>query len=203
TAEISHELIIEITALRTKLLHLEEENLTIKDAMKKEVQDEYEALVRTLFAGCVNLKSKLDEYHINMNKQVCELISEVRKEGVDNMILQRKKYGSIKDDNALRSNLTTQDKLQSLRHENSSLEALVCKVKALNHWKTTAKEGQLRKKLRNAEKEAIENKKEGLQLKMIVEQEVALLRQQLMVARTALTRSQAENSGVKQQLDKQ
>lgn len=44
------------------------------------------------------------------------------------------------------------DKLQSLRNENSQLQALTCKLKALNKWKITAKEGQLREKLRKAEK---------------------------------------------------
>ncbi|KAM4771028.1 uncharacterized protein WCC33_002830 [Rhinophrynus dorsalis] len=203
TAELSHELIIEITALRAKLSDLEEEALATKERMKKEVQEEYEALVRTLFEACVSLKAKLDEYHINMNKQVCELISDARKEGVDDMIILKRKYGSTKDDNALRNNLTTQEKLQSLRDENSCLQALVSKLKALNHWKTTAKEGQLREKIRDAKKEAVQCKKESLKLKLIMEQEMTLLRQQLMVARTALTKTQAENSIVKQQLSKQ
>ncbi|KAM4694292.1 uncharacterized protein O3C94_004746 [Discoglossus pictus] len=203
TAEMSHELIVEITALRAKLAALQEESLTTKEAIRKEVQDEYETLVRTLFSTCINLKSRLDEYHINMNKEVCELISEVRKEGIDKMIVLKRKYGSKKDDTTLKNNLTLQDKLQSLRDENSHLHALVCKLKALNNWKVTIKEGQLRRKLRNAEKEAIQNKKEGLKLKLTVEQEVAQLRQQLMVSRTALSRTQAESINVKQQLDKQ
>ncbi|KAM8953019.1 uncharacterized protein RCH25_043786 [Pelodytes ibericus] len=202
-ADMSHDLIIEITALRAKLIDLEEQTLTVKEAIRTEVQSEYEALVRTLFAECVNLKCKLDEYHNNMNQQVKELISEVRKEGINDMILLKKKYGSKKHDHDLRNTLALQDKLQDLRDENSGLQSLVCKLKALNHWKITAKEGQLREKIRKSEKEAIHNKKEGLILKMIVEQEVSLLRQELMVARTALTRTQAENSRVRQQLDKQ
>ncbi|CAH2252244.1 Hypothetical predicted protein [Pelobates cultripes] len=203
TAELSHDLIIEITALRARILYLEEQTLTIKETIKKEVQGEYEGLVRTLFAACVNLKCKLDEYHINMNRQVKTLISEVRKEGIDDMILLKKKYGSRKDDNDLRNTLAMQDKLQDLRDENSTLRSLVCKLKALNHWKIIAKEGRLRGKLRKSEKGAIQNKKDWLKLKMTVEKEVSLLRQELTVARTALTRTQAENSRVKQQLAKQ
>ncbi|XP_053568079.1 coiled-coil domain-containing protein 162-like [Bombina bombina] len=203
TAETSHELIVEITALRAKLSALEEENLLTKELMKKEVQSEYEALVRSLFATCLDLKSKLDEYRVHMKKQVCELITEVRKEGVESMILLKRKNGSLKDNIALENNLTMQNKLQTLRDENSHLQALVCKLKALNTWKSTSKEGQLRQMLRNAEKEAVKNKKEGLKLKMIVDKEVSLLRQQLSVARTALARTQAENVKVQQQLDKQ
>ncbi|XP_075058991.1 uncharacterized protein LOC142144265 [Mixophyes fleayi] len=203
TADMSQELIIEITALRAKLQDVEEETITATEVVKKQVQEEYEALVRTLFATCVSLKCKIDEYHININQQVTELISEVRKEGVDEMILLKKKYGSLKNDSALKNTLSVQDKLQALRDENSQLQALVCKLKALHKWKSTAKEGQLREKLRNAEKEAAQNKKEGLKLKLTVEQEVVLLRQQLMVATAALTRTQAEASKVKEQLIRQ
>ncbi|XP_075125631.1 coiled-coil domain-containing protein 162-like [Leptodactylus fuscus] len=201
--DMSYELMTEITALRTKLQELEEEMMTSKETIKKQVQDEYEALIRTLFAACVSLKSRIDGYHITMNKQVTEIISDVWKEGVDDMILLRKKYYPGQNGSSLKNSLCMQEKLQDLQDENSQLQALLCKLKALNKWKNTAKEGQLREKLRNAETEAIQNKKEGLKLKLLVEQEVALLRQQLMGARTALTKTQAEASKVKQQLTRQ
>ncbi|XP_040286008.1 coiled-coil domain-containing protein 162-like [Bufo bufo] len=201
--DMCHELIIEITALRTKLQDAEEEMMNSKETIKKQVQDEYEALVRSLFAACVSLKSRIDGYHINMNKQVTEIISDVRKEGVDDMILLKKKYFPGQNGSTLEKTLSMQEKLQDLRDENSQLKALVCKLKALNKWKITAKDGQLRERLRKAEKEAIQNKKEGLKLKLLVEQEVSLLRQRLMGARTALTKTQAESSKVKQQLSKQ
>ncbi|XP_073432247.1 uncharacterized protein [Dendrobates tinctorius] len=296
--DLSHELIIEITALRARLQDIEEEMMSSKETIKKQVQDEYEALIRTLFAACVSLKSRIDGYHISMNKQVTEIISDVRKEGVDDMIFLKKKYfpgqngSTLKDTlsmenkeqtvlpckssdsvtvgsltlyskimymrdylgdhgagagyvtqltsvsigsiqsvtliaavNHLRATVSLkavfkinkpirfyvnthdhfsqQEKMQNLREENSQLQSLVCKLKALNKWKITAKEGQLREKLRNTEKEAIQNKKEGLKLKLLVETEVALLRQQLVAARTALTRTQAEASKVEQQLSRQ
>ncbi|XP_075197602.1 coiled-coil domain-containing protein 162-like [Anomaloglossus baeobatrachus] len=201
--DLSHELIIEITALRARLQAIEEEMMSSKETIKKQVQDEYEALIRTLFAACVSLKSRIDGYHITMNKQVTEIISDVRKEGVDDMIHLKKKYYPRQNGSALKNTLSMQEKMQSLREENYQLQALVCKLKALNKWKITAKEGQLRAKLRSTEKEAILNKKEGLKLKLLVEQEMALLRQQLVAARTALTRTQAEASKVGQQLSRQ
>uniref|UniRef100_H3BDV7 DUF4549 domain-containing protein n=1 Tax=Latimeria chalumnae TaxID=7897 RepID=H3BDV7_LATCH len=95
-ADLSHEMIVEITALRAKLSDLEEENQNLKEEIRKEVQNEYETLVRNLFMACFNLKSKLDEYRIDLNRQVYELINEVRKEGVENMIVLKKKIGSTK-----------------------------------------------------------------------------------------------------------
>ncbi|KAK1338126.1 hypothetical protein QTO34_001236 [Cnephaeus nilssonii] len=48
-AELSHDMIMEITALRARLTDLEEENLHLEKQIRKEVQEEYEDLVKTLF----------------------------------------------------------------------------------------------------------------------------------------------------------
>ena len=47
---------MEITALRAQLADLEEENLGLKEKIRREVRDEYESLVRNLFVTCVHLK---------------------------------------------------------------------------------------------------------------------------------------------------
>lgn len=49
-------MITEITALRAQLTDLEEENLSLKEKMRKEVRDEYESLVQSLFVTYVHLK---------------------------------------------------------------------------------------------------------------------------------------------------
>lgn len=49
-------MIMEITALRARLTDLEEENLNLNKQIRKEVQEEYEALVRALFATCLHIK---------------------------------------------------------------------------------------------------------------------------------------------------
>ncbi|XP_067402604.1 coiled-coil domain-containing protein 162-like [Emydura macquarii macquarii] len=202
-AELSHEMIMELTALRARLTNLEKENLYLKEKIRKEVQDEYEMLVRNLFVTCLHLKGKLDDYRFNMSQQVFEIISEVRKEGVDNMIDLKKKFGSTKNDDGLKEHLSKQEQLQALQDENSRLGELVCKMKVLSCWKQTIQKEQLSVKLRNAEKEALQNKEECLNAKMLAEQEVLLFRQQLLAVRKALAKSEAENEILKKQLDKQ
>lgn len=49
-------MIMEITALRARLTDLEEENLNLKEKIRKEVQEEYEALVQALFVTCLDIK---------------------------------------------------------------------------------------------------------------------------------------------------
>ncbi|GAB0186452.1 hypothetical protein GRJ2_001110500 [Grus japonensis] len=101
-----HGMIMEITALRAQLADLEEENLGLKEKIRKEVRDEYESLVRNLFATCVHLKGKLDVYRLSIEQRVFEIISEVRREGVDNMIDLKKKFGSTKNNGDLKEHLS-------------------------------------------------------------------------------------------------
>uniref|UniRef100_A0A4W3J7T5 Coiled-coil domain-containing protein 162 n=1 Tax=Callorhinchus milii TaxID=7868 RepID=A0A4W3J7T5_CALMI len=191
-ADLSHEMIIEITALRAKLTSLEEESARLKKEIRKEMNQEYDALVRHLFASCFALKVNLDKYHINMNKTVYELIGDVRREAVENIITLKKKVGSTKEDDTLKGNLARQEQLQCLRDENSRLEQLVCKLKIINCWRQTVKQEQFQRSRSALEQEVIKTKKDYLNIKMFAEEEVILLRQQLEAVRKALAKSQAE-----------
>ncbi|XP_074043407.1 uncharacterized protein LOC141487779 isoform X2 [Macrotis lagotis] len=196
------DMILEITALRAKLTDLEDENLNLKEKIRKDVQEEYEALVRALFATCLHIKEKLDEHQLKMSRKVCDLISEVRKEGVDSMIDLKKKIGLSKVANGLKENLAN-EQFQALQEENRRLEELVCKVKTLSHWKLTVQQQQLQRQLRNAEKEVTQSKKKYLQIKIMAEHKSDLLQQQLLALRKALAKSQIENLKMEKQLDKQ
>ncbi|XP_017908579.1 PREDICTED: coiled-coil domain-containing protein 162 isoform X6 [Capra hircus] len=115
-AELSHNMIMEITALRARLTDLEEENLNLKKQIRKEVQEEYEALVRALFVTCLHIKEKLDENQLNLIQKVCELIGEVRTEGIDNMKSLKKKWGSARPDEEMKENPAKAQLLQELEH---------------------------------------------------------------------------------------
>ncbi|KFW68751.1 Coiled-coil domain-containing protein 162, partial [Pygoscelis adeliae] len=151
-------MIVEITALRAQLADLEEENLGLKEKIRKEVRDEYGSLVRNLFVTCVHLKGKLDVYRLSIEQRMFEIISEVRREGVDNMIDLKKKFGSTKNNGDLKERLS---------------------------------------------KEALQNKKECLNAKMMAEQEVTSLQDQLMSVRKALAKSRADNDKLKKQRHEQ
>ncbi|XP_060112839.1 coiled-coil domain-containing protein 162-like [Heteronotia binoei] len=202
-AELSHEMIMEITVLRARFADLHREDDHFKEQIRKEAQQDYSALVQSLFLMCLQLKGKLDEYRLSINRHLFEIISEVRRDGVDKIIDLKKKFGSTKDNSELKEHLTQQGQLQELRDENRRLGELVCKLKTINCWKETVQKAKLSASLREMEKEAIQNKKECLKFKMMAEQEVILFHQQLEAARKALAQSQAENKRLKQQLDKQ
>ncbi|XP_055391214.1 coiled-coil domain-containing protein 162-like [Bubalus kerabau] len=185
-AELSHNMIMEITALRARLTDLEEENLNLKKQIRKEVQEEYEALVQVLFVTCLHIKEKLDENQLNLIQKVCELIGEVRTEGIDNM-KSLKKWGSARPDEEMKEN-PAKEQLQPLEQDNCGLPTLVRQLRRL-----VVQQAHFRGQLSRAEKEAVQRKKECLNIKLMAEREVVLFHQQLLALRQALARAQADN----------
>lgn len=47
---------MEVTALRARLADLQEEGCRLKGKIRKEIQEEYEALVQNIFTVCLQLK---------------------------------------------------------------------------------------------------------------------------------------------------
>ncbi|XP_015265094.1 PREDICTED: coiled-coil domain-containing protein 162-like [Gekko japonicus] len=154
-AELSHEMIMEITALRARLADLHREDYHLKEQIRKEVQENYNALVQSLFLMCLQLKGKLNEYRLSISRHMFEMISEVRRDGVDKIIALKKKFGSTKDNSVLKEHLTQQEQLQELRDENSHLGELVCKLKTISCWKETVQKAKLSASLREMEKESL------------------------------------------------
>ncbi|XP_063110059.1 centrosomal protein CEP57L1 isoform X4 [Cavia porcellus] len=217
-AELSHDLIMELTGLRAQLTDLEEENMNLKKQTRKEVQEEYEALVQALFVTSLNIKEKLDENQLTLMQHVRELIGEVRTEGIARMEKLKEKWGSARPDRGPKENPAEgqvlegvfsasepgwQEQLQALEQENSQLDALLCKVRSLERWRLAVLRARFRGQLSRAEKESIQSKKECSRIKLMAEQEASLFRQQLLALRQALARARADNERLWRQLNKQ
>ncbi|XP_015428202.1 PREDICTED: coiled-coil domain-containing protein 162 [Myotis davidii] len=201
-AELSHDMIMEITALRARLTDLEEENLNLEKQIRKEVQEEYADLVKTLFMGCLHMKEKLHENQLNLIQKVCELISEVRTEWMDHMKDLKKKWGSARPDEGMRES-AAKEQLRDLEQENCSLAALVCKVRSLGRWRLAVQQASAAPTILKDLTEAAQSKKECVSTKLMAEQEVVLFRQQLLALRQALARAQAHNVRMCEQQESQ
>ncbi|XP_014820243.1 PREDICTED: uncharacterized protein LOC106901782 [Calidris pugnax] len=99
-------------------------------------------------SGMALAQGKLDVYRLSIEQRVFEIISEVRREGVDNMINLKKKFASTKNNGDLKEHLFKQEQLQLLRDGNTRLSKLVCKLMALNCWKQITQKAQLSANLR-------------------------------------------------------
>ncbi|KFP30160.1 Coiled-coil domain-containing protein 162, partial [Colius striatus] len=148
-------MIMEITAVRAQPADLEEENLGLKEKIRNEVQDEYESLVWNLFVTCVHMKGKLDVYRLSIEQRVFEIISEVRREGVDNMINLKKTSGSTKNKGDLKEHLSK----EALQHRRECLNA-----KMMAEQEVTLLQGQLMSVRKALEKSQADNEKLNKQL---------------------------------------
>ncbi|XP_034153387.1 coiled-coil domain-containing protein 162-like isoform X2 [Esox lucius] len=194
-------MMMQTTTLRTRIAQLEEEQRGLQQQISLQYRQRYDSLVRQLFSTCIQLKARLEEYHAKMYRDVTQLVSQVRTEGVDNIIKLKKKFGSTKDNDAL---LTTQSKeLHDLSRENCQMTDLLCKVKALSHWRRVAGQGKLHRGLLHSQQREMSCRREALKIKMMSEEEVILLKEELEVTQRAMAQCQRENNHTKRLLTKQ
>ncbi|XP_038196774.2 uncharacterized protein LOC119821713 [Arvicola amphibius] len=202
-AELSHDLIMEVTALRAQLTDLEEETLDLKNRIRKEVQEEYRELVQALFMTCLHIKEALDENQFNLIQRVCELIGEVRAEGTANVKQLKETWGSARPDKGTKENTGKEQLRASEQDDKGALAAVVCKVRSLGRWRLAVQQAHLRGQLSRAEKESMHSQRECMRIKLMAEQEVGLLHQQLRAARQALAKAQTDNRKLWRQQDTQ
>ncbi|KAL0169607.1 hypothetical protein M9458_034203, partial [Cirrhinus mrigala] len=100
-ADVCRGMMVDITALRTRVSQLEEEKRSLDQHLNLKHRERNDTLVRQLFSTCVLLKSRLDKYHVNMEHDVRQLVSSVRKEGVDRIIKLKNKLSSANDNETL------------------------------------------------------------------------------------------------------
>ncbi|XP_036398053.1 coiled-coil domain-containing protein 162 [Megalops cyprinoides] len=201
-AELCRGMMAEITALRSRVAHMEEDQTALQQQLSTQYQQRYEALIRHLFSTCVQLKRRQDEYHVRMDRDVGQLVGRVRREAVASMEKLKKRFGSTKDED-LRATLSKHTDLQALREENSQLVGLICKMRALSQWKKSTSEGKLRSQLHQCRQEALLLQKESVTVQTASEEEVRILQQELEAVRRALEQCQEEYNSTRTLLQKQ
>eukprot|EP00063_Salmo_salar_P077648 XP_014052483.1 PREDICTED: transmembrane protein FLJ37396 isoform X3 [Salmo salar] len=195
-------MMLQTTALRTRVTQLEEEQRGLEQQISLKYRQCYDSLVRQLFSTCIQLKARLDEYHVRMDQEVTQLVSKVRREGVDN-IIKLKTFGSTKGNEALLTTQSEKQELHDLSMENSLLTGLLSKVKALGHWRQVVGQGKLHRRLLHSQQREMSCQREALRMKMMSEDEVIVLKQELEVTQRAMTQCQTEYNRTKRLLTKQ
>ncbi|XP_054470264.1 coiled-coil domain-containing protein 162-like [Anoplopoma fimbria] len=195
-------MMLEISALQAQVAHLEEERRNLEEQLSLKFKERYDPLVRHLFSTCIQLKAKLDEYHRQMEQDVGEIVSRVRREGVDRFIKLKKKYGCTKDNDGLTLTQLKKEEVHELSLENSRLTALLCKQKAVSCWRQAADQEKLHRQLLQTQQREISCRSETLRVKMTSEEEVLILQEELEEARKVLTCCQAECSSTKKLLSR-
>ncbi|XP_025756859.1 uncharacterized protein si:ch73-242m19.1 isoform X3 [Oreochromis niloticus] len=201
-ADLCRGMMLEVSALRAQVVHLEEEKINLEEQLGLKFKERYHPLVRHLFSTCIQLKARLDEYPRQMERDVSVMVNRARGEGVDKIIKLKKRYGCTKDDDGLTLTQLKKEEVHELKLENSRLTALLCKLKALRCWRQVVDQEKLHRQLLQTKQREVTTRTEALRVKMLSEEKVALLQEELDFAQQALTCSQAECSSIKKQLSR-
>ncbi|XP_077975931.1 uncharacterized protein LOC120340906 isoform X2 [Styela clava] len=185
-ADRSHELILEITALRSTITEMRQQSLNKEQTIRQEVQKDYQELVQRLFEECFQLKARLAQYHMSLHENVRLLISETRKESLEMLEKLRNKNLNSATDERLKILQAKDDQLKQVQQEKSVLNILMNKLHALNHWRRSTMDEQNKKNVEKLSQELSKYKKELQSLQFISAQNKTLLEEQLQGARKAL-----------------
>ncbi|KTG43480.1 hypothetical protein cypCar_00011985 [Cyprinus carpio] len=202
-ADVCRGMMVDITALRARVSQLEEEKKSLEQHLNLKHRERYDTLVRQLFSSCLLLKSRLDKYHVNMDHGVRQLVSRVRKEGVDRIIKLKNKLSSANDNETLIHTLHEKEVLEDLHAENSKLAGLVCKLRAFNHWRLVIAQEKLQKELLQWKLNEVSCKTEALKVKMISEQKEIGLKQELDAVQEAMLQYKSEYKHIQRQIIQQ
>ncbi|XP_052476177.1 uncharacterized protein si:ch73-242m19.1 [Carassius gibelio] len=202
-ADVCRGMMVEITALRARVSQLEEEKRSLEQHLNLKHRERYDTLVHQLFSTCLLLKSRLDKYHVNMEHDVRQLVSRVRKEGVDRIIKLKNKLSSADDNQTLIHTLHEKEVLEDLHAENSKLAGLVCKLRAFNHWRLVIAQEKLQKELLEWKLNEVSCKTESLKVKMISEQKEIGLKQELDAVQEAMLQCKSQYEQIQRQIVQQ
>ncbi|XP_038054173.1 uncharacterized protein LOC119726519 isoform X2 [Patiria miniata] len=201
-ADRSHELILEITALRAKIAEMRELSSTQERDLREKMKEEYDTLVHSLFQGAFSLKHKFDEFGLRLYDEAFGIVGEVRQEAMEAMRKFTPRTAE-KDESGITLNQRRAVELQTLRHEKNNMSRLLLKMRALTNWRLTNMRQHYQGTADALQHEVDRCKREYLTIKMTAEEEVILLRQQLTALRKALATSDKERETVQKQLGKE
>ncbi|XP_076468617.1 uncharacterized protein LOC143299362 isoform X2 [Babylonia areolata] len=201
-ASRAYDLIMEITALRAKILEMREQAMTAEQDVRESVKKEFKEVIQSMFGANSQLRSRFDEFREQLNDDVCEKIAETRSVAVAAMTRLSEKFGGSQDDD-LRVNLARAEQLRQLQHENHQLNTVIIKMKAMHAWRRNHLTNNFLKTIVDLRKDGETGKKEMVEIKMLAEEQVMLLRQQLVAIKRALASTESESNEVRRALDKE
>ncbi|XP_023694884.2 uncharacterized protein [Paramormyrops kingsleyae] len=198
-AELTRSTMLEMTALRARLARAEQDSGGLQEQLDSQHR-RYDTLVQHLISCCCQLKSRLDECHVRTERDVTQLVTRVRREGVESINKLKRRPGATEDHEALQTALKVHEEQQDTWEEHGHLAGLLCKLKALHRWRQMAIQGKLQRQLHQYQQEALLYQREGLQVKMVAGEEVALLKQEVEAVRAALEQDREAHSDGTEQL---
>ncbi|KAK3588936.1 hypothetical protein CHS0354_023696 [Potamilus streckersoni] len=202
-ANQTHDILMEITALRAKIAEMREMSVTMQHDIRDRVREDYNDLIQNLFNSSFQLKGKLEEFRNDLHDDVHEKISDVRREAFEAVSKIKQKYGATTEESEVDTKLTKSEQLRRLQQENHELNILVLRMKSMNSWKRNHDHVNFSKTIDKLKKSAEKNRKEGIENKMLSSTNALLLKQHLSVMKKKMASAEKELNDLKKKLDKE
>ncbi|EDO39453.1 predicted protein [Nematostella vectensis] len=179
-ADRSHEQLLEITALRAKIMEMRDSIMNQEKELREKIKKDFANLVQELFSNCFEMKNKFEEFRLFLYDDVHESLNDVRRQALEDM---REKSGSMK---AVGTDpvLKKCDQIRDIQEDNTNLGQMFLKMKTMNNWKKTRlflryldSVDSLRDEADRAKRECLEVKKLAEEKAILMKQEQAALRQ--------------------------
>ncbi|XP_076818582.1 uncharacterized protein LOC143464598 isoform X1 [Clavelina lepadiformis] len=202
-ADRSHELILEITALRSKITEMREQSMSMDQDIRDDVRKDYQELIQNLFEVCYEMKSRLALCHLSIHDDVKTLIAETREEAMRSLGKLKNETPTSTAEERLRTIHVKENQVKSLHHEQYELNMLLNKLNALNHWKRSTTGGRYKVTVEKLTQEVVKTRRDCLGKELVAKQKAELLKAELIAARQSLKISDEKLKKTHEQIERE
>ncbi|XP_048579860.1 uncharacterized protein LOC5511107 isoform X2 [Nematostella vectensis] len=195
-ADRSHEQLLEITALRAKIMEMRDSIMNQEKELREKIKKDFANLVQELFSNCFEMKNKFEEFRLFLYDDVHESLNDVRRQALEDM---REKSGSMK---AVGTDpvLKKCDQIRDIQEDNTNLGQMFLKMKTMNNWKKTRLFLRYHDSVDSLRDEADRAKRECLEVKKLAEEKAILMKQEQAALRQALSELEKECQRLRRKL---
>ncbi|XP_066913096.1 uncharacterized protein [Clytia hemisphaerica] len=202
-AERSYELLIEITALRSKIADLEKWNNESEMKLDERYRQSYNDMVLDLFQNAFGMKMRFENFRLKLHDDVMDFVQEVRKISVDKLQKVRNKHGYQPSNDNMSARLIQAEKIREVQRENKKLTDIVSKQRTMHTWFRSKSRSKFELMSADFQSNTDKATKENLEKEMLQEQKSSLMKEEQEALKKILINLDQECSKLRQQLDKE
>ena len=204
-SEHTQSLILEITALRARVLELEDDLRSKEEVIRRRVLDEYTSLVDCMFSATMDVKGRFTDYRKSLYDDMVHSLYEVRQATAESIgkMKDRLSGGSSSHDAGALVHGLKGEGCKEIQQENASLSRMMVKRRALAGWNKTRSQQQHNQELLSLSTQLDGLRKEYFEMKMENEEKTLSLQQQVQALQKSLGQMETESEVVKQSLEEE
>jgi len=203
-ADKCREIILEITALRFKVSEMTDMLTQQEKEIREKFKQDYNAMVIELFNNAFNMRNRFEQFRSSLYDDVFDCLGEVRKLAVESMKKLREKFGQPDAEvDSISLRLIRAEQLREAQWESKNLLNMILKLKAIGHWNKTKTESKSLFHLADLQQELSRSKREALETRLLTDEKVAVLKQEIASLRKALNNSEKDCHILRKKLSKE